>query len=96
MLILWFLISLLVAILSFAVGLVSTIGTAVLAFFLYFLALFLLWAAGGGIASLFVNVHTECKRDNPLFSKNLLRPCPLLDNPAPTPPICRIRRMYRS
>lgn len=67
MLILWLLFSLLFTVLSFAVGLVSTIGTAVLAFVLYFLALFLVWAAGGVIATLFVNVHTECKRDHPLF-----------------------------
>lgn len=67
MLILWLVVSLLFTVLSFAVGLVSTIGTAVLAFFLYFLALFLIWAAGGVIATLFVNVHTECRRDDPLF-----------------------------
>ncbi|MGM9606309.1 MAG: lysophospholipid acyltransferase family protein [Oscillospiraceae bacterium] len=67
MLIVFLLFSLLFAILSFAAGLVSAIWMAVPVFFLSYLALLLLWAAGGVIASLFVDIHTECDRDSPLF-----------------------------
>ena len=67
MLIVFLLFSLLFAVLSLAVGLVSTIWMTVLIFFLGYFSLLLLWAAGGVIATLFVDIHTECKQDSPVF-----------------------------